>query len=427
MIGSPDRPVTSAAPVADNEIGLFSVAGQDGYLREVNEAFAGLLGLTPAELNDRSILELVHPDDIASIVAGMAELAGGASEVQLNSRFFNHAGHLVYLRWVARPIPGTHLWSAAGRDNTAFHKLVADQIDLKARLELAVGQVTAAMWDLDLRTATFSWESQATEVLGVPSGELPRTPGEFGAITHPDDREALDQAFVQLSKDGATEVGLRIGTGPTQRHLSIRGKVQDRDRRGRPLRAVGLALDITVQKAMEEQMFRMVMSDALTGVPNRRAFEQSLRTEFRRCTRALVPLSVAIIDIDDFKAVNDTLGHLVGDDVLCAIARSMTAVLQREGDLLARFGGEEFAVVLPGAAGDAAQQIASQLLDVVRGTTLRQAVGWNFSVSVGTATWLPGEEKIKPNELLSRADEALYAAKRAGKNRALAYRCSEAA
>jgi diguanylate cyclase (GGDEF)-like protein len=105
----------------------------------------------------------------------------------------------------------------------------------------------------------------------------------------------------------------------------------------------------------------------------------------------------------------------------------MTAVLQREGDLLARFGGEEFAVVLPGAAGDAAQQIASQLLDVVRGTTLRQAVGWNFSVSVGTATWLPGEEKIKPNELLSRADEALYAAKRAGKNRALAYRCSEAA
>jgi len=213
---------------------------------------------------------------------------------------------------------------------------------------------------------------------------------------------------------------VRVGQDATLRYLSLRGKVLTRDRRGRPLRAVGLVLDVTAEKAMEEQMLRMVMSDALTGVPNRRAFDQALRTQWRRCTRALQPLSVLMIDIDNFKRFNDTFGHQAGDAALIAVARALSNCLHRAGDVLARYGGEEFAVVMPGVDAQAALDVADRLVQTVRGVTVRQAAGWNATVSVGAATWFPGSAAAKSSELLALADTALYAAKAAGKDRALA-------
>jgi diguanylate cyclase (GGDEF)-like protein len=187
------------------------------------------------------------------------------------------------------------------------------------------------------------------------------------------------------------------------------------------LRAVGLVVDVTVEKAMEEQLLRMVMSDSLTGVQNRRAFDQTLRSEWRRCTRALEPLSVVMIDIDDFKRFNDTFGHLVGDEALCAVARAITGSLRRAGDVLARFGGEEFSLVLPGIAADGATVVAESLLEAVRAVTVRQAGDWRLSVSVGTASWVPGHTATKAVQLLAEADQALYAAKHAGKDRVVCY------
>jgi diguanylate cyclase (GGDEF)-like protein len=178
-------------------------------------------------------------------------------------------------------------------------------------------------------------------------------------------------------------------------------------------------VDVTAEKAMEEQLLRMVMSDALTGVQNRRAFDQTLRGEWRRCTRAAEPLTVMMIDIDDFKRFNDTFGHLVGDEALCAVARAVSGSLQRAGDVLARFGGEEFALVLPGISHDGAAVVAQRLLEAVRAVTVRQAAGWQLSVSVGSATWTAGHPAAKALELLGQADEALYAAKHAGKDQAV--------
>lgn len=406
------------------EVELFSLAGHDGYLREVNAAFARLLGLPLAEVNGRSLLEFVHPDDLAQIVAGLAALQGGAAEVLLENRFLPGDGPAVHLQWVARPMPGTDLWWAAGRDTTEFHRLLAQRLDLRAQLDLVLGQATAAMWELDVRQGRFSWELQATDVLGVASDMLPATATELAAAVHPQDAPAVLAAVSQLLEAGVTEVGLRVGGEGELRHLSMRGKVLDRDRRGRPLRAVGLVLDVTTEKAMEEQMLRMVMSDALTGVPNRRAFDQALRTEWRRCTRALEPISVVMIDIDNFKRFNDTFGHLVGDEALCAVARALTATLQRAGDVLARFGGEEFAVVLPGTDDTGALRVAEGLVEAARTVIIRQAANWALSVSVGAASWHPGSPATKSLELLATADEALYAAKTAGKDRAVTYRAS---
>lgn len=404
------------------EIELFSLAGHDGHLREVNASFARLLGLAPDELNGRSLLELVHPDDLAHIVAGLGALEAGAAEVLLENRFLLVDGTAVHLQWVARPVPGTELWWAAGRNTTEFHRALSQRHDLRARLELAIGQVTAAMWELDLRGGRFTWEPQAAEVLGVAADGVPSGIAGLVEQVHPDDSAALREAFAELPVQGVVEVAVRVGGDGDLRHLSVRGKVLDRDRRGRPVRAVGLVLDVTAEKAMEEQMLRMVMRDALTGVPNRRAFDQALRTEWRRCTRSGLPLSVMMIDVDNFKRFNDTFGHLVGDEALCSVARSLSGAVDRAGDALARFGGEEFAVVLPGTAEPGARVLADRLCEAVRGASVRQAPGWTLTVSIGIASCVPAEaSSLRAAGLLGRADRALYAAKAAGKDRATGY------
>lgn len=415
----PSRQDVDAARSA--EIELFSLGGPDGILREVNESFARLLGLPASAVNGRSLLELVHPDDLVDIVAGLAALQAGSPEVLLENRFVQSDGTFVHLQWVARPLPGTDLWWASGRDTTEFHQLLAERRDLRARLELALGTVTAGMWELDLRRSRFTWEAQAAQVLGVAADDAPRGPVELVEVVHPDDKDVVRAAMQQLADGGSTEVSLRVGDELTTRYVSLRGRVLQRDRKGRPARAVGLLLDITAEKAMEEQLLRMVMSDALTGVSNRRAFDQLLRSEWRRCTRGAQPLSIVMVDIDNFKRFNDAFGHLIGDEALCAVARALTGGLRRAGDVVARFGGEEFAVVLPGVDRDGALVVAQRLVEQVRGVVLRQAPRWNLSVSVGVATWHPDDSPLRSLELLARADGALFAAKSAGKDRAVAY------
>jgi diguanylate cyclase (GGDEF)-like protein/PAS domain S-box-containing protein len=406
------------------EIELFSLAGHDGYLRETNEAFARLLGRPVAELDGRSLLELVHPDDVVGIVAGLAALEGGAAEVLLESRFCQPDGQWAHLQWVARPLPGTELWWAAGRDTTEFHRLLAERLELRTRLELALGQATAAMWELDLRLHRFSWEAQAAEILDVAPGAAPVDAPALAAMAHEEDADAVRGAIADLGRGEAAEVAFRVGPPGAARHLSLRGKVLDRDRHGRPTRAVGLLLDVSTEKAMEEQMLRMAMSDPLTGVANRRAFDLALRSELRRCSRDRRPLAAVMVDIDDFKKFNDTYGHLVGDDALCAVARALAACTRRAGDTLARYGGEEFAAVLPGTGAGGARDVCDRLVEAVRAVVVRQAPGWTMSVSVGAASWQsegPGSSPITGAELLARADDALYAAKAAGKNQAVVY------
>ena len=195
------------------EVDLFTLAGHDGILRGVNEAFARLLGLSPVEVNGRSLLELVHPQDTPAIAAGLSALAGGAEEVLLENRFILRDGGTVHLQWVARPLPGTELWWASGRDTTEFHRLLAQVLKLRARLELVVGHGTAAMWDLDVRRGRLTWETQAVDILGVGAAALPGTVAELAALVQGEDRAPLLAAVQQLVAVGAFEVGVRVGRG----------------------------------------------------------------------------------------------------------------------------------------------------------------------------------------------------------------------
>ncbi len=402
------------------ELDLFSFEWPGGKIRGISAEFASLLGVTSGEVNGHPLTELVHPGDrnrLSLMLTAVRAIPGSVFE----SRFLQSDGHPLYVEWTVRRGEGADLWQARGTDTADLTKLVTERRDLRTRLDLAIGQATAAMWDFDVATGRLSWEPQAAEILGVSPASIPRTADELIAVVHPGDRAVLTEALAELISSGTNEVSLRVGEGPALRYLSLRGRTLDRRASGASARAVGLLLDVTTEKAMEEQLLRMSVSDALTGIPNRRAFDQALRGEWRRSTRAREPLSLVMVDIDRFKQFNDRFGHPIGDQALIAVARALTAAVGREGDLLARYGGEEFAVVLPSTDLAGAAAIGRELVEAVRRVTVRQAPDWNPSISVGTATWHPGEELIKSRVLLDRADEALYAAKSSGKDRAVAY------
>jgi diguanylate cyclase (GGDEF)-like protein len=172
-------------------------------------------------------------------------------------------------------------------------------------------------------------------------------------------------------------------------------------------------------KRQADLLRSMAFNDGLTGVANRRWFDERLQVEWLRCRRNKLPLSLILLDLDHFKAYNDRYGHQAGDDCLRAAAAAMKSRLGRPADLLARYGGEEFVCLLPETPTDGARAKAEDLGHAVLDLALAHADSPTapvVTISRGVATASPALDG-SPNELLQRADAQLYAAKRAGRNR----------
>lgn len=166
--------------------------------------------------------------------------------------------------------------------------------------------------------------------------------------------------------------------------------------------------------ARNELLAKLALTDPLTGLPNRRAFEESLAREVALAIRHVRPLSLLLLDLDHFKRVNDTLGHPTGDEVLASFGL-LLARQGRRGDVVARIGGEEFAVVLPETGKEQAAATAERIRIAVSSSPLGTRTKVPVTVSIGVAS-LPhrcGDLEA----LVSAADEALYAAKSAGRDR----------
>lgn len=170
---------------------------------------------------------------------------------------------------------------------------------------------------------------------------------------------------------------------------------------------------------LNQELQRLTSTDSLTGVANRRRFDEALDHEWRRAARVNAPLACIMIDIDHFKAFNDRYGHLQGDACLRQIAHSLVATVRRAGDIVARYGGEEFAVVLPGTTQAGAVRVAEQLRAGVEALKLpndASATAPLVTISLGVTTMTP-TAGINPQTLVAGADRALYNAKRHGRNR----------
>ncbi len=161
----------------------------------------------------------------------------------------------------------------------------------------------------------------------------------------------------------------------------------------------------------------LAATDALTGIPNRRSFDDTIEREWERCARARAPLSLLMIDIDHFKLFNDTYGHVLGDDCLRRVARAIAACATRPGDSTARYGGEEFAVVLPETDAEGAAGVARGILLGVRALEIehRASSFGIVTISIGIATLVPVASDVPT--IVALADSGLYRAKQDGRNR----------
>jgi two-component system chemotaxis family response regulator WspR len=166
------------------------------------------------------------------------------------------------------------------------------------------------------------------------------------------------------------------------------------------------------------ELQRLMNADGLTGLNNRRRFDEYAAAEWRRAVREQTEFALVLADIDEFKRYNDTYGHLSGDEALKRVAGAILSSCGRPADLAARFGGEEFVVVLPGTPLEGAEHVAEVIHRAVRDLAIPHAgssVQPYVTVSIGVAACTPSAD-ASLIDLLARADESLYAAKKAGRN-----------
>ncbi|MFI8982634.1 sensor domain-containing diguanylate cyclase [Ectopseudomonas khazarica] len=181
---------------------------------------------------------------------------------------------------------------------------------------------------------------------------------------------------------------------------------------------IAVSRDNSERLQLEDRLQRLSQQDGLTGLYNRRYFDQRLQTELRRLRRAGAPLTLLLLDIDHFKAYNDALGHLAGDDALRKVSAVLQDSLQREGDAACRYGGEEFAIILAGTGLDGGEHVAARIHAGIAALELPHPASplERLSLSIGLAVLDPVRDE-QPGELIARCDQALYSAKHEGRNR----------
>ena len=180
------------------------------------------------------------------------------------------------------------------------------------------------------------------------------------------------------------------------------------------------SFDLLIEEIEEQklELEKLSLTDGLTGIANRRYLDEHLTKKLQLAKLENTPLSVLMMDVDSFKNFNDHYGHLAGDDCLKKIAQAFKSAVQRKEDFVARFGGEEFVLILPDTTRDGAEKIAKEMLESV--ISMKITHEWNsaspyVTLSIGGATFQPSDS-IDDSKLLKRADEALFRAKEKGKN-----------
>jgi len=188
----------------------------------------------------------------------------------------------------------------------------------------------------------------------------------------------------------------------------------------KPFNANTLMHRVNVHLTLKKQsdlLRSLAFIDGLTGVYNRRFFDQALQQRLASCKRHACSLALLIIDIDHFKLFNDRYGHLAGDDALRQVAQTLSACCQRPDDLFARYGGEEFVAILPNTNADGAQKVAQAMLEKVRALAITQPDSASGVVTVSIGIALATAASGYDIDITERADKQLYATKQNGRNR----------
>jgi diguanylate cyclase (GGDEF)-like protein len=325
---------------------------------------------------------------------------------------------VLFLQFYLLTLLGTALPLAAllvGRQRLAKRLEQSNRWLLQAEAAALVGH-----WRVDLIRWAIQWSDQAYRIHGIEPGTVMTVQSSLD-LYMPEDATRMRKVLEQAALTGAPFEfqGRIIRPDDEVRDISSHGSIEY-SRSGKPVGIFGTIQDVTetVENARMLEDARSVAeaaanTDALTGLPNRRHTLAFLERALVGARENGAPLAVAIFDIDHFKRINDVHGHGVGDEVIRRVARRAKAVL-REEDMVGRFGGEEFVCILQRSSAQAAELVAERIRQAIEGGGRSTDNVPPATVSLGVAVYA-GEEGVE--ELLQRADEALYVAKREGRNR----------
>jgi diguanylate cyclase (GGDEF)-like protein/PAS domain S-box-containing protein len=285
----------------------------------------------------------------------------------------------------------------------------------------------AIPWKIDWATKKFAYIGPQIEALLGWSPDSWTTVEDWAMRMHPDDRDYVVNFCVAQSQAGVDHEADYRALTKDNGYVWIRDVVHVvRNAQGEVEALIGFMFDISERKKTEEKLLALQkelealsFKDGLTNIANRRRFDASLELEWDSAIRLRQPLSILLFDIDFFKQYNDLYGHVQGDRCLVDIAQTLSLALDGPRDLVARFGGEEFIVLLPGADASVALKVAERCQRLIQKQAIVHAHSphdQRVTVSVGVGTVVP-DEHIKPSQFLELVDQRLYLAKKNGKNR----------
>jgi diguanylate cyclase (GGDEF)-like protein/PAS domain S-box-containing protein len=395
----------------------------DGHWRHVNKALCELLHYSPEELQELTFADITHPDDLAAnLERSRRQREEEEWEPRIEKRYIRSDGAVVWVALtneIVRDASGEQLYFVAQIED------ITQRRDTENALREAEERFRRAFEDAPIGMALVAPDGRflrvnktLCEFTGWSEGELLEK--TFQDITHPDDLEVdLDQTNLLLSGEISDFRMEKRYLRPDDTVVWVALSVSlVRDIAGEPLHFISQIEDVTERKRAHEELERLASDDPLTGLLNRRRFDEELERELKRLAREPDRrAALLVLDVDRFKLVNDSLGHRGGDDVLCAIARTLTHRL-RATDIVARLGGDEFAALLLDLhdAKDALE-IATELATAIASQTiLTGGDATSVTVSIGV---LPLDHTTSEREVdtLVAADNAMYRAKRAGRNR----------
>lgn len=393
------------------------VAESTGRLVAVNRAFCDIVGWREDELVGRDFREITHPEDVRSGERGLTDLiTGDRTEYVYEKRYLRRDGSLALVKLRGAVISdlrtGTRLFVAHVVDIAERKRHEQALAEAEERFRSAFDNAPIGMTLVSPDGRFIKVNRALCELTGYAETAL--LVRSFQTITHPDDLDS-DLAYVE-----DVLAGRRRTYQMEKRYYHADGHViwvmlsvsLVRDAAGEPLYFISQIADITERKRREqalqhqaEQLAVIASTDPLTGLSTRRAWDVAIAERMRARQDGAPLFAVALIDLDGLKEINDTHGHHAGDNALAATASAVRAAL-RDGDLIARIGGDEFAILIPEANVEATLALTERIL---------AALPEPLTASAGVAMW-DGDEGA--GELQRRADRALYAAKHDGKGRA---------
>ncbi|MDB5650230.1 MAG: hypothetical protein JWL62_1750 [Hyphomicrobiales bacterium] len=299
------------------------------------------------------------------------------------------------------------------RDSTARRRAERALRNSEQRLRLALRAGRVVAYEVDVEAGWVTRSENARDVLGIGSGPVE----EFRARVHPDDVHRT--LTVQSDSDDEREMTEFRFVRPDGRMMWLAGRALEIQEDGQTRRIVGAAVDITERKAAEDRLWLSANYDALTGLPNRSLLQSTLEQTLEDARREGGQVSLLLIDLDNFKEINDTIGHDAGDMLLHHVAECLRSVTP-EHQMIARFGGDEFVMLLRTPF---TLENASDLADFALKALARPVAYKDRTIIAKASIGVAGSaaEDCNSVELIKDADLALYAAKAKGRNRVILY------